>query len=65
MLHTTELDMAESVATSDVDAFLRNTAWTTISTYHIVLKASAGAAIFRRDMHFYILYINGLKKIGE
>ena len=27
MLHTTELDMAKTVVTDDIDAFLTNTAW--------------------------------------
>ncbi len=46
MLRTTELDMAETVATSDIDAFLTDAAWAIRSTYHIVLKAYPGAAIF-------------------
>jgi hypothetical protein len=40
MLHTAELDMANSVAPSNVDAFLTNAAWAICSTYPTVLKAS-------------------------
>jgi hypothetical protein len=46
MLHTAEIDMANSVKTSDIDIFLSDAAWAICSTYHTVLKASPGAAIF-------------------
>jgi hypothetical protein len=46
MLHTAELDMADSVTPDEVDVFLDNTAWAICSIYHTVLKASPGAAIF-------------------
>jgi hypothetical protein len=46
MLRTAELDMADSVTPDDVDVFLDNMAWAIRSTYHMVLKASPGAAIF-------------------
>jgi hypothetical protein len=46
MLRTSELDMADSVTPDDVDVFLDNVAWAIRSTYHMVLKASPGAAIF-------------------
>jgi hypothetical protein len=42
MLHTAELDMADSVTPNDVNVFLDNTAWAICSTYHTVLKASPG-----------------------
>jgi hypothetical protein len=38
--------MADSVTPDDVDVFLGNAAWAIHSTYHRVLKASPGAAIF-------------------
>ncbi len=47
MLHTAELDMADSVTPNDVNVILDNVAWALCSTYHTVLKASPGAAIFR------------------
>jgi hypothetical protein len=46
MLCTAELDMADSVTPDDVDVFLDNVAWAIRSTYHTVLIASPGAAIF-------------------
>jgi hypothetical protein len=65
MLRTSELDMAESVKASDVNVFLSDAAWAVHSTYHTVLKASPGAAIFGRDMLFDIMFIADWQKIGE
>ena len=65
MIRTSELDMADSVAPSDIDAVLTNAAWAIRSTYHTVLKASPGAAIFGRDMLFDIPYIADWNKIGD
>jgi hypothetical protein len=65
MLHTAEIDMATSVAPSDIAKFLTNAAWAICSTYHTVLKASPDAAIFGRDMLFIIPYIAGWNKIGD
>jgi hypothetical protein len=65
MLRTAELDMADSVTPDDVDVFLDNTAWAIHSTYHTVLKAAPGAAIFRQDMLFDILFMADWRKIGE
>jgi hypothetical protein len=57
--------MAEMVKASDIDAFLSDTAWDVHSTYHTVLKASPGAAIFGQDMLFHIPFIADWQKIGE
>ncbi len=65
MLPTAELDMAESVNASDIDIFLSDATWAICSTYHTVLKASPGAAIFGRDMLVDILFIADWKIIGE
>jgi hypothetical protein len=65
MLRTAELDMANTVTPSDIDTFLTNASWAIRSTYHTVLKASPGAAIFGRDMLFDIPYIADWKKIGD
>ncbi len=65
MLCTAELDMANTVATSDIDAFLTDPAWAICSTYHRVLKASPGAAIFGWDMLFDIPFLADWDKIGE
>jgi hypothetical protein len=65
MLRTSELDMAKMVKPSDIDFFLSDAAWAVCSTYHTVLKASPGAAIFGQDMLFDILFIADWQKIGE
>jgi hypothetical protein len=57
--------MAKLVKASDINVFLSDAAWALCSTYHTVLKASPGAAIFGRDMLFDILFIADWKKIGE
>jgi hypothetical protein len=65
MLRTFELDMAESVKARDIDVFLSDAAWAVRSTYHTVLKASPGAAIFGQEMLFDIPFIADWQKIGE
>eukprot|EP00804_Cyclotella_cryptica_P006631 CCRYP_008590-RA/>CCRYP_008590-RA protein AED:0.47 eAED:0.47 QI:0/-1/0/1/-1/1/1/0/84 len=65
MLHTADLDMADTVHESDIADFLTNAAWAIRSTYHTVLKTSPGAAIFGRDMLFDVPYIADWSKIGE
>ena len=65
MLRTAELDMANTVVTSDIDVFLTDAAWAICSTYHTVLNASPGAAIFGRDMLFDIPFLADWNKIGE
>ncbi len=53
------------VKASDIDVFLSDAAWAVRSTYHTVLKASPGAAIFGRDMLFDIPFIADWQKIEE
>jgi hypothetical protein len=65
MLPTSELDMAETVKPSDINLFLSDAAWVVCSTYHTVLIASPGAAIFGQDMLFDIPFIADWQKIGE
>jgi hypothetical protein len=57
--------MADTVVTSDIDVFLTDAAWAIHSTYHTVLKASSGAAIFDQDMLFDIPFLADLNKIGD
>ncbi len=57
--------MAETVKPSDIDVFLSDAAWAICSTYHTVLKASPGAAIFGQDVLFGIPFIADQQKIGE
>ena len=65
MLHTAEIYTANSVDASDIDTFLTNVSWAICSTYHTVLKASPGAAIFGRDMLFDIPFLADWNKIGD
>jgi hypothetical protein len=64
-LPTSELNMAKTVKPSDIDVFLSDAAWAVCSTYHPVLKASPGAAIFGWDMLFDIPFIVDWQIIGE
>jgi hypothetical protein len=57
MLHTADLDMADTVSESDIADFLTNAAWAVLSTYHTVLKTSPGAVIFGWDMLFDVPFI--------
>ena len=65
MMRTSEMDIANSVEPADIDIFIDNAAWAICSIYHTVLKASPGAAIFRQDMLFDILFVADWKQIGE
>ncbi len=65
MLHTAEIDMANSVTPDDVNVFLHNQAWANCSSHHMVLKASPGAAIFGQDILFDNLLMAGWHAIGE
>jgi hypothetical protein len=56
--------MAKTITPDDVDVFLNNAAWAIRSTYHTVLKASPGVAIFGRNMLFNIPFIADWNKIG-
>ncbi len=64
-MRTSELDMAKTVTPSDIEVYLSDAPWPICSTYHIVLKASPGAAIFEQDMLFDIPFIADWQKIGE
>jgi hypothetical protein len=57
--------MAKTITPDDIVVFLDNAAWAIHSTYHIVLKASPGAAIFGRNMLFDSPFIADWNKIGD
>ena len=65
MMRTSELDMADSVEPADIDTCIDNAAWAIHSTYHTVLNASPGAAIFGQDMLFDIPFAADWKQIGD
>ena len=46
MIRSSDINIADSVAPSDIDAVLTNALWAICSTYHTVLEA------FGRDMLF-------------
>jgi hypothetical protein len=62
---TSKLGMDELVKASDINVFLSDAAWAVCFTYHTVLKASPGAAIFGQDMLFNIPFIADWQKNGE
>jgi hypothetical protein len=68
MLRTSKLNMVKMVKASDIDVFLSNAAWAVRYTYHTMLKASPGAAIFGQGMLFNIPFIadwQRLENIGN
>jgi hypothetical protein len=44
MMHTSEIDMANSDEPADIDTFINKSAWAIHKKYHKILKASPGAA---------------------
>jgi hypothetical protein len=54
MLRTSKLDMTKTINPDDVDVFLDNAGLSICSTYHTVLKAYPGVAIFGCIMLFNI-----------
>ncbi len=62
---TSEIVMAESVDSADIDTFINNAAWAICSTYHMVLKASPGTGILGQDMLFDIPFIADWRQIGD
>jgi hypothetical protein len=65
IIYRAEIEMAYSVKTSDIDIFLSDAAWAICATYHTIIKASPGAAIFGKDMLFDVPFIADWKIIGE
>jgi hypothetical protein len=65
MLRTAKLDIAKTITPDYVDVFLDNAALAIRSTYHTVLKASPGAAIFGCNMLSNIAFIADWNKIGD
>lgn len=63
MLRHAELDMANAIEMSDIDAFLADTTLDICSTYDTILIAPSGVAIFGPDMLFNIHFLANLKKL--
>ena len=65
MMRTSGLDMDVTVTADSIDQFIVDAAWAIRSTYHTVLEASPGAAIFGRDMLFDIPYLADWNAVGR
>ena len=65
MMRTSNLNNLEHVDSQTIDEFITNAAWAIRSSYHTVLKATPGAAIFGRDMLFDLPYIANWDEIGK
>lgn len=65
MLRTSGINNSEELDEHQIDQFISNAAWAIRSTYHTVLKATPGEAIFGRDMLFDIPYIADWDEIGR
>jgi hypothetical protein len=65
VLHTSEIDMVDTINERDIADFLTNAALAIRSTYHTVLKTSPGAAIFERDMLLNVPLLANWSKIEE
>jgi hypothetical protein len=63
MLCTVEIDIAKSVTPDDFAVFIDIAAWVICSSYHTVLKASPGAAMFGQDMLFDIPFVADWQKM--
>ena len=64
-MHTSELDMAESIDPADIGTFIDNAACAIHSTFHTVLEASPGAVILGLDMLLNIPFVADWKQIGD
>ena len=65
MLKTSNLDMQDTCTPEMIQDLLTNVGWAIRSTYHTVLGASPGAAIYGRDMLFDIPYVANWADIGK
>ncbi len=65
MLRTSGLDDSDTIDDLRIDQFITNAAWAIRSTYHTVLKATPGEAIFGRDMLFDIPFVADWSEIGR
>ena len=59
------LDNSPTVEPDMIADFISDAAWALRSTYHTVLRASPGAAIFGRDMLFDIPFVADWNDIGR
>jgi len=60
-----ELDVADTTVSRDIETPLIDVACNICSTYHTVLKASLGPAVFHLDMLFSTPLLADLNKSGD
>ena len=65
MMRTSGINGADTVDAALIDEFITNAAWAIRSSYHTVLKATPGQAIFGRDMLFDIPFITDWTEVGR
>ena len=65
MLRTFDLDNQELDSYDPFGEFLAGIAWTTRSTYHVVLGATPGQIVFGRDMLHNLSYIADLERLCQ
>ena len=65
MLRASSLEDSDTLDSHRIDQFITDAAWAIRSTYHTVLKATPGEAIFGRDMLFDIPFIADWSEIGR
>ena len=65
MLRTSGLENGETIDGHRLDQFITDAAWAIRSTYHTVLKATPGEAVFGRDMLFDIPFVADWSEIGR
>lgn len=65
MMRCAGINMSETVDAELVDEFVTNAAWAIRSSYHTVLKATPGQAIFGRDMLFDIPFVTDWAEVGR
>ena len=64
-MRTSNINNCEEVDEDLIDDFVTNAAWAIRSSYHTVLKATPGQAIFGRDMMFDIPFITDWTEVGR
>lgn len=65
MLRSSGLENGETIDGHRLDQFITDAAWAIRSTYHTVLKATPGEAVFGRDMLFDIPFVADWSEIGR
>jgi|EP00985_Skeletonema_marinoi_P035542 hypothetical protein len=65
MMRTSGINNSDDVTEDLIDDFVTDAAWAIRSSYHTVLKATPGQAIFGRDMLFDIPFITDWTEVGR